>query len=216
MKKFGIVLATAAMCAALTAPVMAEGLYIGGSVGKAKISGPDVNEFKDWYSGDGTSVSTDERAFKGFVGYELNDNFAIEAFAAQLGQVDGSWSGTGDCGTGCSWSDSERDAMKVHTLGVALRASMPITNSIDAYGKIGVHHWRGSNKGSWEGELVDSGETLTASDSWSESGSDNAVMFGLGVEYEVTGNISMLLEAERYKLDKNKSTVASLGLAYKF
>jgi len=115
MKKFGIVLAVCSMCAALTAPVMADA-YFGVGVGKSTmVLGGE--------SGDAGA------ALHGFVGNRVNENVAIEAFVSQMGEYSEAL-GYGYTGK-----------ISGNSVGGAIRLISPVSESVALYVKGGLHRW---------------------------------------------------------------------------
>ncbi|EMD77074.1 OmpA-like transmembrane region [Vibrio diabolicus E0666] len=166
MKKF--LLATSVLFSASTI----AGGYVGGSVG--------MSDGSDGYDSDTSFAFT--------AGYEINQNFAVEASYVDLGEM----------------SD---DIAPVWTIGAdgfnfSAVGKVPVSQSVELFGKAGLFVWDATLEEEGYGELA------------SESGTDFS--FGFGVSAEVMQNLNLVAEFQQFKIDDGDVNNYSIGAQYKF
>lgn len=196
----------------LASPVVMAGdpgWYIGGGVGESRAN---INEedISNSLSGSGftTSAFTEDEydgAYKLFGGYQFNDYFSLEAGYFDLGDF-GFQATTIPAGT-----LSGDIALK--GLNFDLVGSIPFTEKLSAFGRVGLSYTKTKDSFSGTGAVV-------APDSSPEESEPN-YKAGLGLEYDFTRSLSMRIEAERYRVDDavgddGDIDVASIGLVYRF
>lgn len=154
----------------------AQGWYAGASIGQATVK-EDLG--CDLVSGLGVACSEDDSdtALKLFAGYEINPNVGIEFAYIDLGQA------KLDAFDGI---DSLNIEWETSGLNVAVVGALPVSNQFTVTGKVGLFRW--------DVDADVGGTLITESDS--ESGTD--LMFGLGLKYDVTNNVSVRAEWERF------------------
>ena len=87
------------------------------------------------------------------------------------------------------------------TLGASLIGILPVTDSLELFGKVGFHAWDSTVN-------LDSNVSIEGAD-----GTDP--MFGAGIAYKFS-SVSIQAEFERYQLDDTDVDLMSIGLAYHF
>lgn len=212
--------------------------YVTGSVGQAKADKPkviknvqnDISELNEL--GFATSTSTDrtDTAYKIAVGLKVNPYLALEAQYTDLGKA--------NYKAGLSFADPEADFavagsqkvnMKTSGLGANLVGMYPIED-FTVFAKVGYHLMK--TKGTLKESVSVSfdGETEGFSESSSETIRKWAPSFGIGASYNITKELSLVAEYERYQDVANKKItidgekvnfkhdidLASVGLRYNF
>jgi len=154
------------------------GLYLGGAVGAYTLDIDDT-DFDD-----GATVA------KFFAGYRLHPNLAIEADYQKLFEADDDILGVN--------AEVDADAWTV-----ALRPTLPITDFIDLYGKIGYTWYDVETKAS----LLGVSTTLDDSDS--------DFSWGGGVDFNF-GNLSLRGELSRIEVNDADLNLLTAGVVFKF
>lgn len=150
----------------------------------------DFQDFCEGISGPGVSCDEKDTAWKILGGYQFNRNLAVELGYANLGEV--SASGPGGSAT------VETTAWDVAAVG-----SFPVIDKLSVYGKLGLF------RADFEGRSS-VGATLDESES--------GFTFGIGLRYDVTRNLGVRAEWQRYnevdgELDAD---VLSIGAVWRF
>jgi OOP family OmpA-OmpF porin len=194
-----------------SSPAMAQytGWYGGGNVGqsRANIDDDRINShlFDQGYT---TVFITDEDrhvGYKLFGGYQLGRFFSVEAGYFDLGKF-GYLAETIPAAT----VDAE---IKVRGLNLDLVGYLPITEQFSAFARAGVNHAK------VKGTFVGTGAVNVMTPTTSER--DTNHKFGFGLQYYLSEQLGVRIEAERYRIDDsldNKGDVDlfSLGLVYRF
>ena len=185
------------------------GLYIGANVGQSRsiidndriISGLKKQGFAT------TSITEDEYdvAYKAFVGYQLNQYFALEGGYFDLGQFDYT-ANTLPAGT-------LNGMIRLRGFNVDAVGFIPFTEKFSAFGRVGLTdaYARDSFNGSGSIVVLDQHPSKQAL----------SYKFGLGLQYDITRSLTTRLEAERYRIDdaignKGDIDLLSVGLVYRF
>ena len=192
-----------ALCAGLLAPQAAfaqdKGFYMGIGLGQSKA--------KDWcgdLASDGFTGSCDDTATgkKIFLGYQYNKNFAIEGAYVDLGKAKASETVLGVPVSAYA---------KAKTWQLVAVGTLPLANNFSLFGKAGLHNW----------DLDVGASALGLSDKVSDKGTD--FTFGFGAGYEITKNLGLRLEWERFRhvgeedtTGKSNVDLLSVGLRYRF
>lgn len=183
----------------LASAAHAEGWYAGASVGGAHI--------KDDAPDDGRSINRDSSStgYKLFAGYQLNPQLAVETAYTNLGKETFSWRyGSNEGGAG---------NIKLQSLSVALVGSLPVSEGVRAFGKLGAAQMQGKYHESWSqpgyAETVDIKKSKTVAN------------YGLGLAYQINPKLEVRAELEGYgKLKVEdlgiKSRLLSVGMGYQF
>jgi OOP family OmpA-OmpF porin len=144
------------------------GFYLGGGIGQS-----DAKDGCDGISGPGVSCDSEDTAWRLFGGYQLNTNLALELGYTDLGEV----SATGPGGS----ASAEATALEFSALGM-----FPIAEGFSLYGKAGVYR----------GEVDSRASIAGLSGSASEDNTDFTL--GAGVQFDMTRNIALRGEWQRY------------------
>lgn len=166
----------------LPALASANGPYIGASSGQSELDLSDVDSAM--LESSGTSVDGEDTAYRVFMGYRYSENFAYEAFYADLGEA--------TLATGGMSVDLESK-----TAGMSFLGLIPINNAFDIYAKAGLHYWN----------LV-----LAASDVSIELDEGIEVTYGVGLQYSI-GQWLFRAEFERYEIGGADVDMGSVGIA---
>lgn len=147
----------------------------------------------------GVDNSKHEYGGKFFAGYQINPMFAVEAGYTDFGKSDYSYSVNGASG---------RAQAEAESYYLAGKASYPVAEKVNVFGKLGVAH----NKN----EVLASG----LASSYHGDSSRNSVYASLGAEYAVNEKVALSLEYEHYgknDIDVGRSKGAvSLNARYNF
>lgn len=169
-----------------------QGFYIGGHFGQAQVDG-----FCDGVSGAGVSCDDKDTGWKIVGGYKVNRNFAVEAAYVGYGEVKAS----SPAGT----VDAEATAFEATAVGI-----LPLANRFSAYGKLGLYF----------SSTDASVNTTTVVGDESEEKTD--LTFGLGVSYDVTPQVAVRGEWQRYQdvgggdIGEADIDVLSVGAVFRF
>lgn len=148
------------------------GVYIGGSVGIS----------------DGADGFDSDTAFAFTAGYDINSNFAIEASYVDLGEM----------------SDDTTPVWTISADGFNFAAvgKLPLTESVEVFGKAGLFVWDATIEEEGYGQLAD------------ESGTDFS--FGFGISAEVMQNLNLVAEFQQFKIEDGDLNTYTIGAQYKF
>jgi len=154
-----------------------------------------------------TSITDDhhDNGYKLFAGYQLNDNFAIEAGYFDLGQF------------GSRAVKENVGALKTRTktkgFNVDLVGSLPMTEKLSAFGRVGAHYSEAKDRFQGSDDVI-------VTDRHRRERDINA-KWGAGLQYDFTQKFAMRLEAERYAINdvmgnNGNINMYSLGALYRF
>ncbi|OGS96012.1 MAG: hypothetical protein A3H31_04840 [Gallionellales bacterium RIFCSPLOWO2_02_FULL_57_47] len=143
------------------------------------------------------------------LGYQINDNFAIEGGYIGIGKFERKATGT-NLGRPVTYTES----MDVSELQLAVILSSPIANKFSWFTKIGFARWDMKNSG----ELVVAG-AVTSDTLPSATGID--FLWGIGIRYNINEALAVRVQYDRHNIgDSNTSeatvTMPSVGLIFKF
>lgn len=149
------------------------GGYVGISAG--------MSDIDEGYLDNGTSFS-----FTG--GYELNDNFALEASYIDLGDMDD------NIGAGLTLSV---DGYVVSAVG-----KVPLSNAIDLFGKVGMFVWGATaDRDGYGAVFNDDGVDAT---------------FGLGASIDITSNFGLYAQFQQFDINDSEVQNYALGAQLMF
>ena len=151
----------------------------------------EADEFCDLFA-PGIGCDDDDTGFKAFVGLQLGTHVGIEAFWADLGEVDAR-NAVGD-----------KLAVSVDGVGVALLPTVPVSADFDLYGRFGVYAWDA------EADLRIGG----ARSSGSDDGADPVL--GLGARLRVNEAFAVRFEWEQFGVDDADVSLISAGAELRF
>lgn len=134
MKKSVIALAVSglALASVANAAPQANTFYVGAKSGWASFH-DGLTQFNAKYNnGDGYGVNRNSVTYGVFGGYQITDNFAVEAGYDYFGRVRGNTTFPGD--------DKDKRAAKhsAHGSHISLKGSYPIIDGLDAYARVGA------------------------------------------------------------------------------
>lgn len=185
------VLASSALLAA--PPVSAQGpFYVGVSVGQSEF---DEEAAIPSLITSGT-VDSKKTAFKIFGGYQYNPNFGLELAYVDLNSA--SYSGS-FFGTPVVGGKVELWGFNFSAVGI-----LPLSPTFELFGKAGLFFW------SAEASDVTNGVPFSTSD----DGADLSI--GLGLSVNLTTNVSLRAEWERFMTDVADVDLWSIGIAVRF
>ena len=183
--------------------VIAEGFYVGFSTGQSSFNTGITNVA-------GSSLDEESTAHSFFIGKKINKILSLEGFYTDLGKVTltansgdtfNSHYGTITYGGGFS-STLEINS---NTFGIAGKFDFINNEKSNFYLKAGLHNW--------ETELKAKRGSFTLG-SLKIDGTDKIV--GLGSEYQISDNLSLIAGYDKYYLDKTDTTYLHIGTKYKF
>lgn len=200
-------IATTALTTLAAAPVFAqsyqqgpdEGLYAGAGLGHSKLDNDTLDLLGDF----GASTDDSDTAYKLFVGYRFNPNFAVEASYLDFGDFTASGILNGEPANAKASADG---------FGFALVGRLPIQGGFSIHGKLGMVAWDGEVSASF---------TDGNGDRWNLSASEDGTdpFYGIGVEYEVE-RILLRAEYERYDISESgedfEIDLLSASIGYRF
>lgn len=194
----GLALATG-LLAPHAALAQDKGFYIGLGAGQS-----DAKDACSELGGVGFSGSCDDTSTgkKIFLGYQFTQNFAVEGGYVDLGKFKAS---------GTVLGVPVSAYAKAKTWQLVAVGTLPLANNFSLFGKAGLHNWD-----------ADAGVTaLGLTSTTSDKGID--LTFGVGAGYEITKNLGLRLEWERFRhvgeddtTGKSDVDLLSVGLRYRF
>lgn len=182
---FGSILLVLLGLSSAPAAAQSTGFYIGGGAG---VSSVDV--CGDLNALGASSCDDRDTGFKIFGGYGINQNLAVEIGYIDLGEIEASGGG--------ATIKAETDGVEAAAVGI-----LPINRQFSVFGKLGLFMWDVSVSGSGPG----------GSASISDDGTD--LMFGLGGSWNLTPQLSLRAEWERFDVDED-ADFFSASVVYRF
>lgn len=193
------------MATAIPLAMAAEnaGPYIGANFGHTAINTGTVGQklVNDLVAAGFTSASmTMEQGNTGFKllgGYQVNENFAVEGYYADLGKYNFTLLTTGPVVSGSG-------NIKATAYGVDLLGIIPFNQGVSGIGRIGVY--RGEGKGSFSALGVAVNSTSTGTD----------FKLGLGAEWKLSPALRLRTEWEYYNDKDVPINMLSVGIVTHF
>ncbi|MBA3903537.1 MAG: hypothetical protein C0522_07685 [Rhodocyclaceae bacterium] len=203
-------LAAIALLTLSAAPVFAGDIYVVGSVGRssADINKNDIDSALVSAGATGVSSSLDKNdtGYKLQLGYQFNQNFAVEGGYIDLGKATYSASFTGG---------SASASVKATGWNVAAVGILPINDAFSVFGKVGTIDAK------VEANVSASGPGGTASGS--ASATKWKTLWGVGATYNISKQVGVRVEYEQFNNlgDKNTTgeadvSLVSAGVVFKF
>jgi len=187
-----------------------QGLYIGGSIGQSRAN--DVGGCSDIFDiVNSCSVKTTDTGWRLFAGYQINQSVAIEGSYLDLGTFTISGSGR-IAGTPVFANASGSDKATGFSLDAV--GTLPINAQFGLIGRIGVFAW------TLDASATASGGGISASASDKPTGT--SLDYGVGVKYDLDGNIGIRGEFQRFTKIGNDTTgksdidLISASILYRF
>ena len=177
-------------------PTLAQdtGFYAGIALGQSKINIDCEGA---------TTCDEKDTAWKIFGGYQLNRNFAVELGYVNFGE--GRVAGAAPP-FGTASVTFESTAFELVAVGM-----LPLADKFSLYGKIGLYR-----------ADTDADVTLTGFPPATESDSNTDLTFGVGVRFDITRNLGLRAEWQRYgdvsasDFGESDIDVISLGVLFRF
>lgn len=193
MKKHFLALSVLAF---VSAPSVASDFYVNGDLGQSQFQIDSLDDESD------TNYSLG-------VGYQINNNFAIEVNYVDFG----------------GWSESEREALSggnfyeetysydISAIQASLIASWPLNDKFSVYGRLGV----ADMEVDFTYKYHDSFDDEFSDDYESDSDSKSKTLLGLGLGYSINQALALRVEYAQYD-EWNALTLSALkaGLIYRF
>ena len=210
MKKTAIALAIAGLAAATVAQAapQANTFYAGAKAGWASVH-HGLGQFTDGNDG---KIRRSSEAYGVFGGYQITDNFAVEAGYEYFGRAK------------VKYSDGDQFRHTAHGTTLALKGSYPVLDNLDVYGRVGAALIRSDYKDKdVTGELTDKYHNLKVSPVLA-AGVEYAILpeLALRAEYQWVSRVGNLGKAERkagedtaVRYSPDIGSVA-VGLSYRF
>lgn len=185
------------------------GWYVGTNVGRsqAKI---DATRITSGLLGSGASsvtITDDDRSsgYKLFGGYQLNNNFSLEAGYFDLGRF-GYTAITVPAG-------SLNGKIKLRGVNMDLVGTMPVTEQLSVFGRVGANYAQAKD------HFIGSGAVVVRNANPTERALN--AKLGVGLQYALNNAWSLRAEVERYRINdavgnKGDIDLASVGLVYRF
>ena len=125
-----------------------------------------------------------------FIGRELGDGWSVEGFHADLGEV--------------KWSGKAGDKYSIGSVNYNVLLDTKITTTGQSYGVAGKYSWEIKSRMTYSG----------GSRSRTTDGTD--AMGGLGLEYAVSDQISIIAGSDNYVFDDDDVSLSYVGLRFGF
>ena len=192
--------AFAALCAS-SAWSQDAGFYLGGAIGQA--------EHRDACEGANISCDDKDSAWKLFAGYLVNRNFAVEFGYADLGESSASGVVGTFLGPVTATANFEVTVFELTAVGM-----LPVMDRLSLYGKAGLYRA--------DVEVSGSGTIGATTIPVSEKDDNTDLTLGVGLKFDITRNISLRGEWQRYldvgseDIGESDIDVLSLGVLFRF
>jgi len=208
MKKTLIALAIAAATTSAWSQQAPSKFYAGASLGQSKFKGACDSDAGVTL----TNCKDSDTAWKIFGGYQITPQLAVEVGYNDFGRISSDASAV--VGGSTFAGNAKIDATAFELTGVG---SLPLGHQFSLYGKLGVYYAKTESS-------ADIRQTTAPFASASASASDHnsKFTFGAGARYDVTKNIGIRAEWQRYNKVGSSNTgegdidVLSIGGLYRF
>lgn len=204
MKKIALI----ALLSAFAAPVMADGLYVVGSVGQAKtdIDQGALDGTDSSLAGFQSSTKKTDTAYKLQLGYQFNKYLALEGGYINFGKA----TYNSSANIGHRSVEFKAEGINIDAVGI-----LPVTDRLSVFAKAGAIYAKVTNN--WDTQ------TTSYTGSGSTDSTDLKGTWGIGTSFDVTKDLAVRAEFEQFhKLGKQDKTgeanvnLISAGVAYKF
>ena len=200
--------AALAPCGHAFAQDAAKGFYAGLSLGQAKFKGACDSE-------PGITISNckdNDTSWKVFGGYQFTPNLALELGYNDFGRVSGD--ALASLGGSTFTGNAEVEATAFELTGIG---SLPLGHQFSLYGKLGVYYAETKSSAN-----VQQTTPPFATGSASMSDNNTNLTFGFGARYDITRNIAVRAEWQRFskvgsdQTGKGDIDVLAIGGLYRF
>ena len=142
------------------------------------------------------SVDGEASGFKLFAGYQFHRNYAAEIAFVDLGEAkyQGEFSGIPVSG----------GKLQVTGINLAALGRVPLSTRFALFAKLGVFFWE-----------VEANDTTPAGP-FSAKTDGASASFGVGASFDIGRHAAVRAEVENFRVDKENTTLLSLGLAFSF
>jgi OOP family OmpA-OmpF porin len=186
-------------CSIFSTPAWCQdaGFYIGGALGQA--------EHKDACEDAGISCDQKDTAWKVFAGYQFNRYIAAEAGYADLGK---------STANGVVDGVTLRANFEITAWEVVAVGSFPVMDRLSLFGKAGLYRA--------ELERTGTGTIGAITVPLDEKESNNDVTFGVGARFNLTRNLAVRAEWQRYldvggdEVGQSDVDLLSVGVQFRF
>ena len=180
-------LCTAAQADAHSSETSASDIYVGLSFGKGE------HDFKFNAAATKAAHDGDVTTMGFYVGKDLSETFSVEGFYLNGGESE------------IYFDASNYSKIKGTAMGIAVKAGSNLTDDIRGFVKVGYHSWKSKSNG------LDSGVAESSKD----DGTD--ILYGLGVEYNLSDRTAVVAAYDRYTLDGDSYVNdMNIGIKYRF
>lgn len=196
----------------LAAPTFADGsgwlsnTYVAANIGRAS-SGVSVDAVQARFNNSGitnTTINTVEDSRTGFglgVGYEILPRWAVELAYFDLGQVDVDFTSSQAIN---NLEDVHPESGEGFTFSALYK--QPIDSETHARVRLGLFNWKADysttqGNGSMDGTDSDSGTDL---------------YWGGGIGHQMTEQLTLIVEVQRFKFERDDTTYINLGTEWRF
>jgi OOP family OmpA-OmpF porin len=200
------------------------GWYVGAHVGR---STTDFNG-TDFNTAAGVSRTTEEHdtSWKLLLGYNFDQNWALEGFYTNMGDAKVKYSGL-QHPTTLLFNQTGEFKLNNDAWGIAVKGTIPVHQQWDIYGRLGWTYNRSKMDASFSVADDWLGTGAVPTTGWSADESRSDVLLGIGVEWKPQKNWGIRLEYENYgefgnKLDnysdtgRSDSDMWTLGVVVRF
>jgi len=196
--------------------------YAGGSLGSVQydLGRVSASEASDLVMSDfglsGTVTLTRVRdddtdtGWKLFGGYNINENFGVEVFYADFGEITERIVAGVDATDGVDTYVGDvnlRARLEVTGFGANILGRYPIKDSMAIYAKLGIFRHSTDAKLSFAFDGTVNGTAATASESAKDDDDGTGYVFGIGGEHRFSNGLGLRVEWERYKIDTFDSDI---------
>jgi OmpA-OmpF porin, OOP family len=163
------------------------GWYVGAHLGQSRTNF-NSSDYSLTFAGVSTTKDDNDTAWKLLLGYNFDQNWALEGFYTDMGSPKMKYASAALNGEATVKNDS---------WGLALKGTIPVHAQWDIYGRLGWTYNRSDMNASFDRALPFFGGTDTRS-GWSADESRSDVLLGAGVEWKPQKNWGIRLEYENY------------------
>jgi OOP family OmpA-OmpF porin len=200
-----LLLALSAALGVTSAHAADTGAYAGGSIGQSSFSNFSASDLDAALADEGitssSSTEDSDTGWKVFIGYQFLKYLAVEGAYTSFGKATANSLITSPV-SGVADTEIEASSWSVSALGI-----LPLGESFSLFGRVGANFWDADTS------VTGSAGGIPVSDSVSTDGTD--WVYGVGAVFNVSANLGIRGEWERYVLDDDVD-LYSVGVSWKF